>query len=126
MGKAGQRRLGKKARFLSTLLVGRPERFRREWEALMDEWVAEAWKRARAMQDGEDEERLRERVFGVLDYVTELLRRCDPAVDAQVGEASRSVLAHECTKAVAWVVEPRLYRINRYKTPNDAGEPVSR
>jgi hypothetical protein len=110
MGKASERRKKRRREYLSKLAVTDPNKFSYEWAKRLESWSHEARKRARTLAGNPGHpDRL---AFNVLaSALRELESLGVPAVSLEK-DATIEALMIESTKAVAFTVDPRIYRLS--------------
>lgn len=108
MSKATQRREEKLAKELRALAVSNPTHLKFTWKKLLEGWSLEAIRRGRLLQQ-DNLESYPLPVFDVLRKAERLLALCGPAVERLVGNKTRELLSHDCSKAFALAAEPHLY-----------------
>lgn len=105
---ATQRREEKLAKELRALAVSNPTHLKFTWKNLLEGWSLEAIRRGRVLQQDSLESHSLP-VFDVLRKAERLLALCGPEVERLVGNKTRELLTHDCSKAFALAVEPHLY-----------------
>lgn len=108
MSKTSYRRHKNLARYFSKLAHDDEDKFLIEWDKRVKSWLDEIHLRGERRCGAETRD---ERVFGLLERVSLLLRHCDKKVEALVGLSTREVLVHESCKVFSIAVAPDLYRI---------------
>jgi hypothetical protein len=109
MGKATQRRERRLTDELRALFLSHPQRFHRVWRAHLNGWCTEIVARGRDVRRGRAKATL-EDAYALLEKGDRVLKAMGLEVDGQVGAEARSVLKHECAKAVAGATDVWLYR----------------
>lgn len=108
---ATQRREEKLARELRSLAVSSPTHLKFTWEKLLEGWSLEAIRRGRLLQ----KDNLKSHalpVFDVLSKAERLLALCGKEVERLVGAKTRELLSHDCSKAFALAVDPKMYHLS--------------
>lgn len=105
---ASQRRFDKRTAELSALCSLQPEVFARVWDQYVRGWIGEVHNRARAQRIGDSDER-RLRIFEVLTQAQNLAKATGAPSQAV---KSLKVIEHECARAVAGLMDKRLYKFN--------------
>jgi hypothetical protein len=101
------RRHARRVEDLRALRAEAPQQFRRVWQLFFQGWSSEVGQRARAqMQDTADEPI--PAIFAVFDGARRLARDIGADTDRHVAE-SLIHLEHLCSKAVAGLIDGRLY-----------------
>jgi hypothetical protein len=115
MGRASRRRKNRQKRYTIALSYRDPGHLEEQWETLLDVWLSEIRKLAAQWRNGED---TKKSVFEILDEAMSTIHACESSVAKRLAHYTYNVLAHECSMAVAWVVDGRLCRLsNMYTFP---------
>ena len=109
MGKATQRRERKRAKQLSLLASTQPAIFLKEWKQMMHAWSTEIQLRAREYKGDFRYGKTGLPVFEILKKAERILGYCGQDAVRLVGRYTREQLLHECSQAVAGVMDRRLY-----------------
>ena len=109
MGKASMRRKAYQKRILVELSHKSPALFEEQWEMRLESWLTDVRILAAQWREGKEAKR---RVFEILDNALEILNACEPTVAFRVMKRTYDEISHECSAAVAGVVDGRLYRLS--------------
>mgnify|MGYP001404285976 CR=1 FL=1 len=113
MGKSAMRRKAYQKRTLVALSHDDPALFEAQWDMRLESWLADVRRLAAEWRDGKEE---KQRVFEVLDnalkHALDILNGCEPRVTAKVLRRTYDEISHECSAAVARVVDGRLYHLS--------------
>ncbi len=101
------RRHARRVEDLRALRADKPQQFRRVWELFFQGWASEVCKRARSQMRDTADERI-PAIFAVFDGARRLARDIGADTDRHVAE-SLIHLEHLCSKAVAGLIDGRLY-----------------
>lgn len=101
------RRHARRVEDLRALRADEPQQFRRVWQLFFQGWASEVCKRARAQMRDTADERI-PAIFAVFDGARRLARDIGADTDRHVAE-SLIHLEHLCSKAVAGLIDGRLY-----------------
>jgi hypothetical protein len=112
MGKAAIRRKSYQKRTLVELSHRNPALFESQWDMRLESWLVEVRRLAAQWRAGQES---KHRVFEILENALEILNACEPVVASRVLKRSYDELSHECSSAVASVVDGRLYRLSNTK-----------
>lgn len=119
MSKATRKRMRRRQQYLARLAENDPEKFRRQWAKRLESWSNLARRQANLLVD------LRRRpvapCFQIARRAIEELAACGEAALALEGECTRAAMGSECAKAVAAVVDPRLYRLSNAASRREKG-----
>lgn len=110
MGKAAERRKGRREKYLAGLAEKNPERFQAEWNKRMDSWLEEVNRRAGKLVDGKGNPI--PPAFEVVDTAKGVLEASGVKETAIEAHNSIDMLSSECCKEVSSRVDGRLYRLN--------------
>jgi hypothetical protein len=113
MGKAGQRHRQKLSKRLKELARQDTRIFLKEWQKRLDSWVDEIRRRGQHLRNEDQSDERQAWVFEVLEQAERLLTLCGPEVGRLVGAYTRDILIHECCKAVAFAIDPRMYSLSK-------------
>lgn len=109
MGKAAMRRKAYQKRNLVALSHGDPELFVAQWDMRLESWLTDVRIWAAEWRDGKEGKR---RVFEILENALGILNACEPVVASRVLKRTYDEISHECSAAVARVVDGRLYHLS--------------
>lgn len=109
MGKAADRRMASKTKYLAELAATDPKRFQMEWEKRMDGWIFEIRKRASKFANAKANPM--KPAFEVIAKAQKLLReiRLNSGFN---DHSSINVLTDEYCKKLASHIDERLYRLS--------------
>lgn len=110
MGKAAERRKASRLRYLATLALANPDRFRSEWDKRMDSWLHEIRRRAGILVDNHGE--TMPPAFDVIKEAERLLHASGLRKDDLEEHRSINILVNECCKVLASHIDNRLYYLS--------------
>ncbi len=110
MGKASTRRKKRRQEYLGRLARKNPKKFRSEWAKRLESWSEEAGHRASRLTD-RDGNPIPPTFTLVEDAISELVACGEEAIELE-SEATKDVMNDACCKAVAEVVDSRIYRLS--------------
>jgi hypothetical protein len=108
MSKATQRRERQLAKDLQALSIQNPKRFIDVWHCYLTGWCEEIVSRGRSLKRGAPRVSLRS-VSAIREKAERLLSAIGSDAEHMVGERTREILGHECSKAIASATDPRIY-----------------
>ncbi|MCF6290966.1 MAG: hypothetical protein L3J03_08235 [Desulfobacterales bacterium] len=100
MGKAGIRRRRSRQKYLAWLAATNPKRFTIEWSKRLESWSIVTLEKAETGQAHE-----------MFEAVLNELQACGPEAVRLEGEKTATIMRAVCSRAVAQVVDPRMYRL---------------
>lgn len=109
MGNATQRREKKRANQLTLLAISQPSSFQNEWKKMLEDWSSEILMRAREYKGDYNHGKTNLPIFDVLKKAERILGYFGEDAKRLVGQYTRERLRHECSEAVAGVMDRRLY-----------------
>jgi Ni,Fe-hydrogenase III large subunit len=104
MSKARKRRWQNRQQYLARLAETNPRKFRREWAKRLESWSRLAHRRADLAS-----------AFDLVERVLDELTGCGHKAVKMEEADTKEVMTQACTKAVALVVDPRMYHLNSAK-----------
>lgn len=110
MGKAAERRKARRQQYLSALAVSNPEKFHEEWNKRIESWLDQIQIRAGRIVDRKGTPI--PRAFEVVDSARRILAECGNKASSPMMRDSVETLTHECCRALASEIDPRMYSIN--------------